>query len=338
MGGTDAPAASRSGAERPRSRTEVPPSVARPLEAFCGGLGTAAERDPTVGLWAAGPTSPPELLRSIPLRPGRFEDQSGRATEAVLKAAGPAAKDGPLFVTVPLGIATGGAYVPLVEGVVRPRANVKLVGVPTSASLVPGGPPANASEEGDLARLRGLPGVVVAAPADGPSVRTVTLALAAHDGPAYLRLPSPDAPVVTDGAFEIGRAEERRAGRDLTLVGYGSTLARLLEVADELARVGISARVLDVASLKPFDEAAILRAARDTGAILVAEEASVLTGIGPLVAATTAENLPVPVRRVGIPDVFVEGDPTDRLDRYGLSLDRLRDEAWELLRLRGKLQ
>ena len=97
--------------------------------------------------------------------------------------------------------------------------------------------------------------------------------------------------------------------------------------------------MLDFASVKPFDEPALLRAARDTGAILVLEEHSVLTGVGALVAATTSENYPVPVRRLGIPDLFPESvDPGAPLDRYGLSAERVRDEAWELLRARGKVQ
>ena len=101
----------------------------------------------------------------------------------------------------------------------------------------------------------------------------------------------------------------------------------------------MEARVLDFASIKPFDAKSLLRAARETGAILTMEEHTTLTGLGALVASTTSENYPVPVRRVGVPDVFGEsGDGWLLLDQYGLSKERVMDEAWELLQLRGKVQ
>ncbi|MGI0067802.1 MAG: transketolase C-terminal domain-containing protein, partial [Thermoplasmata archaeon] len=102
--------------------------------------------------------------------------------------------------------------------------------------------------------------------------------------------------------------------------------------------VGITCRVLDLASVKPADTPALLRAARDTGAILVLEEHSVETGVGALVAATVSESYPVPVRRIGVPDLFGEsGEAWAVFDRFGLSKERILDEAWELLRQRGKV-
>jgi transketolase len=191
----------------------------------------------------------------------------------------------------------------------------------------------------DIGLMRGLPGMTVIVPADAPTTRAATFAVHDRPGPAYVRLTRENLPTVTDGSFAIGTAAELRPGTDLTIVAVGALVARGLEVAEELAAVGVSTRVLDFASVKPFDEPALLRAARDTGAILVLEEHSVLTGVGALVASTTGENYPVPVRRVGVPDVFGEsGDPWALLDRYGMSLERIRDEAWELLRLRGKAQ
>jgi transketolase len=181
--------------------------------------------------------------------------------------------------------------------------------------------------------------MTVIVPADAPTTRAATFAVAERDGPAYVRLTRENLPTVTDGSFQIGKAAELRSGSDLTIVAVGALVARALEVAEELAKVGVSTRVLDFASVKPFDEPALLRAARETGALLVLEEHSVLTGVGALVASTTSENYPVPVRRVGVPDVFGEsGEPWALLDRYGMSKERIRNEAWELLRLRGKVQ
>ncbi|EQD72894.1 Transketolase central region, partial [mine drainage metagenome] len=124
--------------------------------------------------------------------------------------------------------------------------------------------------------------MTVVVPADAPTTRTATRVLHDTRGPAYLRLPRENLPVVTDGEFRLGRAPELAAGSDLTIGAVGVMVARALEVARRLGEGGISVRVLDLASVKPFDEPAILRAARETGAILVLEEHSVLTGVGAL--------------------------------------------------------
>jgi transketolase len=191
----------------------------------------------------------------------------------------------------------------------------------------------------DIGLMRGLPGMTVLVPADAPSTRAATLAIVEFDGPCYVRLTRENLPTVTDGDLRIGRANEIRAGGDLTIIAVGAMVARALDVAEELHRIGIETRVIDLASVKPFDEKAILRAARDTGAILTMEEHTALTGIGALVASATSENYPVPVRRVGVPDLFGEsGEPWTLLDHYGLSKDRALEEAFDLLRLRGKVQ
>jgi transketolase len=233
-----------------------------------------------------------------------------------------------VFAGAPAAWLSEEGFPSLVRTLFLPRLPAKLV------AFAGAGPRPGAVRD-DLATMRSLPAVTVVAPADGPTTRAATVALAEREGPAYLRLPPATSATVGDGTFAVGRARELRAGSDLTIVSLGRMLGRSIEVADELARVGVSVRVLDVASVKPFDEAAVLRAARDTGAILVVEDAPVGGGVGTLVAAMTAENHPVPVRRVGLPDVWPGAD--DRPDDPGVSLDRVRDEAWELLRLRGRI-
>ncbi len=233
--------------------------------------------------------------------------------------------------------AAGQAYNFVRQSVCYNHANVKIVA--THGGLLVGADGGTHQMIEDIGLMRGLPGMTVIVPADAPTTRAATFAVAEREGPAYVRLTRENLPTVTDGSFTIGRAAELKAGSDLTIVGVGALLARGLEVAEELGRVGVSARVLDFASVKPFDEPALLRAARDTGAILVLEEHSVLTGVGALVASTTSENYPVPVRRVGVPDVFGEsGDPWSLLDQYAMSKERILEEAWELLKLRGKVQ
>jgi transketolase len=239
---------------------------------------------------------------------------------------------GPVFLRAPIPFLVEEAFLPLVRAMGVPRANVKLVGDPGPTGV------RAAPLRDALGAMRSVPGTAVVAPADGPSCGAAVAALAGHQGPAYLELPPPDAPEVVGPRFAVGRAEELRSGNDLAIAAYGRTLAGAVALADDLARVGVSSRVLDLASLKPIDEPALLRAARDTGAILVVEAAPLATGIGASVAAITAENYPVPVRRLGLPELLPADGTTPDEAAASLAPERLRDEAWELLRRRGKVQ
>jgi transketolase len=257
----------------------------------------------------------------------------------------------PTMVTIASGLALGGrkvfastfavfaagqAYNMVRQSVCYNRADVKIVA--THAGLLVGADGGTHQIVEDLGLMRGLPGMTVICPADAPTTAAAVRAVHARDGPAYLRLPREDLPTLTDGSFEIGRAAELRSGSDLTIAAVGALVARALEVAEEFHRVGVEVRVLDLASVKPFDEKAILRAARETGAILTMEEHTVLTGVGALVASTTSEEYPVPVRRIGVPDVFGEsGEPWALLDHFGMSKERCLEEGYELLRRRGKV-
>jgi transketolase len=271
----------------------------------------------------------------------RFPDRYSRvdpAGRSVIAQAAERATDGrPVVASGPTGVVVGRSYDLLRQAVCSSRANVKVVGTdggfPTESA---GGPPTLME---DIGLMRGLPGMTVIVPADGPTAGAALGSLAGFSGPAYLRLAEGSLPVVTDGAFQVGRAPMLREGGDLTIVAVGALVARALSVAEELGRVGVSVRVLDFASVKPFDEKALLRAARETGAILTMEEHSVLTGVGALVASATAEEYPVPVRRIGVPDLVGEaGDRAALFDRYGMSNERCFEEAWTLLRARGKVQ
>jgi transketolase len=216
------------------------------------------------------------------------------------------------------------------------RANVKILA--THGGLLVGGDGAPYQMLEDIALMRSLPGMTVVVPGDAPSTRAATLAVASFEGPAYTRLTSENLPIVTDGSFTLGRATRLREGSDLTIVAVGAMLARALDVAEELHESGVEARVLDFASIKPADEKALIQAARETGAILTMEEHNVLTGLGTLVASAISTTDPVPVRQLGVPDLFGEsGDPWKLLDHYGLSQKHALDEAWQLLKLRGKV-
>jgi transketolase len=257
----------------------------------------------------------------------------------------------PTMMTISAGLALGGrtvyastfavfaagqAYNTVRQSVCYNRANVKIVA--THGGLLVGGDGGTHQMLEDIALMRSLPGMTVIVPADAPTTRAATLEVASFEGPAYVRLTRENLPVVTDGSFALGRAGQLREGSDLTIVAIGAMLARALDVAEELHQAGVEARVLDFASIKPADEKALIKAARETGAILTMEEHNVLTGLGALVASATSTTYPVPVRQVGVPDLFGEsGDPWKLLDHYGLSEKHALDEAWALLQLRGKV-
>ncbi len=268
--------------------------------------------------------------------PERFFNVGVMEPTMMTMAAGLALSGRTVFASTFAIFAAGQAYNMVRQSVCYNRANVKIVA--THGGLLVGGDGGTHQMLEDIALMRGLPGMTVVVPADAPTTRSATFAVTDFDGPAYLRLTRENLPTVTDGRFVLGQAGELRAGSDLTLVAVGALVARALEVAEELHHVGVEARVLDFASVKPFDEKALLKAARETGAILTLEEHSVLTGLGALVASATGENYPVPVRRLGVPDLFGEsGEPWGLLDRFGLSKARALEEAWELLRVRGKV-
>lgn len=305
-------------------------------EAYGQTLLELGESDPKLVVLSADPlgvTGVPSFRERFPARFIRV----ARVELTMIAVAAGHARDGQsVFVNTSARFAAGEAYHTVRDILCRHRANVKIVAEEGGATA--GSERAAPPFLEDIGIMRALPSMTVVVPADAPSTREVTRALHAHPGPAYVRLSRDALPTITDGSFQLGRAAELRAGGDLTIVAVGALVVRALDVAADLAKVGISTRVLDFASVKPFDEPALLRAARDTGAILVLEEHTVLTGVGALVASTTSENYPVPVRRVGVPDLFLESsDSGERLDRYGLGIERIRDEAWELLRLRGKV-
>ena len=185
------------------------------------------------------------------------------------------------------------------------KANVKIVSVGGGYSYGSLGMTHHATE--DLAVMRALPEMVVLAPGDPLEVREATRAMAAHDGPCYMRLGRAGEPVLHDSAvkFELGKAIQVRDGDAITMISAGALLQNAMLVADQLAVRGVQARVLSMHTIKPLDEEAILAAARETRAIVTLEEHSIIGGLGGAVAECLAESgLSVPFRRIGLPSAF----------------------------------
>ena len=213
----------------------------------------------------------------------------------------------------------GNAYDQIRMSVAFPRLDVKLVGSHSGISIGEDGPSQMGIE--DIALATSFPHFTVLVPADAPSTRAATRAMFAHEGPVYLRTGRPKVSIIYEGdvPFEIGRANQIREGGDLTIIACGLMVAAALEAAHTLSADGIEARVLDMHTIKPLDEEAVLRAARETGAIVTAEEHLLQGGLGAAVARSVAEQHPVPVRMVGLEDTFAEsGEPRALLQKYGL--------------------
>jgi transketolase len=204
--------------------------------------------------------------------------------------------------------------------VAQAKLNVKIV--VTHAGITVGEDGASHQALEDLALICSLPGFTVIVPADAIETAQVIRSVAAHDGPCYVRLCRPKLPVIysSNYRFEIGRAVEMRSGKDATIIAIGVMVAPALEAADQLASEGIICWVLNMPTLKPIDEGIIVKAARETGAIVTAEEHQEHGGLGSIVARITAKYHPVPMEFVAIKDKFGgSGKPTELLAKYGLT-------------------
>jgi transketolase len=203
--------------------------------------------------------------------------------------------------------------------VAYPNLNVKVVGTHSGISIGEDGPSQMSVEETSLACS--LPGFLVLAPADEVATRALLRLGTAHLGPMFMRTGRVKAPVVYQPGqkFELGKAVEVIPGSDVTVIANGLLVAEAIRAAEALDAEGISVRVLDMHTVKPLDAEAIAKAARETGAIVVAEEHLVDCGLGVRVAQAAAESTPAPMEFVGVRDTYAEsGQPDELLDKYGL--------------------
>jgi transketolase len=212
------------------------------------------------------------------------------------------------------------AYDQLRMSVAYPNLDVKIVGTHVGISIGEDG----ASQMGieDVSLACSLPNFTVVVPADEVSTRKAVRALAAMKTPAYLRAGRPKVPIIygETADFRLGKANMLRDGKDMTIIANGLMVAPALDAAEQLAAAGIQARVLDMHTVKPLDDAAVLAAARDTGRIVCVEEHLLHGGLGSAVAMSAACQKPVPMRFIGLNDTFAEsGSPEALLTKYGLT-------------------
>lgn len=258
----------------------------------------------------------------------------GTAEQNELSVAAGLALEGFLpFATTFAMFATTRAADQLRNSIAYPKLNVK-VGA-THGGITTGGDGASHQACEDIAMTRTLPNMTVLVPGDYEEARRATLAAARHVGPVYLRFGRDTYPVVPElhGDFVIGRAKLLRDGTDVTLVTTGIMAHEALRAAEQLAAVGVSARVLHYPTIKPFDTVPLLAAARETRGIVTAEEHSIVGGFGEAVASCILEaRLGTPLHRIGVRDVFGEsGQAGELLDKFGLRATNIVQAAQTLL-------
>lgn len=228
---------------------------------------------------------------------------------------------------------TGRALEQIKADISYSNANVKLVGISSGMAYGELGPTHHSIE--DFAWMRVLPNLPVIAPCDRIETAAAVEWAANYAGPCFLRLSRVGVPdLLPEGhQYVLGKANTLRDGADVTLIANGTLTHRMMKAADILAGLGISARVLNMATVRPIDEEAIIAAAKETGAIVTAEEHSVFGGLGSAVAEVVVDHAPVPMKRLGVPGIFAPtGSAEFLLDEFGMSPAAIAEAAQGLIR------
>ncbi|MDH3365607.1 MAG: transketolase family protein [Thermoplasmata archaeon] len=265
--------------------------------------------------------------------PERFFNCGIAEQNMIDTAAGLAASGKTVFVSTFAVFGTGRCYDQIRQSVAYPKLNIKIVA--SHAGITVGGDGASHQIIEDIALMRVLPNMGVIVPVDSNETYKVVKAVAKSKDPVYVRIGRADVPTVTDKdtPFDMSKATTMRDGDDVTLIGCGIMVSKCLEAAEELAKHGIDARVINLHTIKPLDEKTIVKAARETGGVVTAEEHSVMMGMGSAVAMCLVENFHVPMKRVGIPDVFGEsGACNELMERYGLTMENIVEAAHDVLK------
>jgi transketolase len=252
--------------------------------------------------------------------PDRFFNVGIAEQNLMGTAAGLAAAGKIPFVSTFAMFAAGRAYEQVRNSICYPKLNVKIAA--THAGLTVGEDGASHQAIEDISLMRTIPNMTVIVPADATEARKAVAFAAQYKGPVYLRLGRSSVPDIFGDSYEFehGKAVELTDGKDLTIIATGIMVAPARKAAEELIEMGISARVLNIHTIKPIDKDAIIKAAKDTGAIVTCEEHSIIGGLGSAVAEVIVESTPVPLERVGVLDTFGEsGKPDALLTKYHLT-------------------
>lgn len=257
--------------------------------------------------------------------PERFFDCGIAEADMMGVAAGMAATGKIPFASTFAMFAAGRAYEIVRNSIGYPHLNVKIGATHAGISVGEDGATHQCNE--DIALMRTIPGMTIINPADDVEARAAVEAAILHDGPVYLRFGRLAAPIFNDKEtykFELGKGIELVSGTDITIIATGLMVSEALNAAQELKKDGISARVINIHTIKPIDKDIIINAAKETGKIVTVEEHSVIGGLGSAVCDVLSENYPAPVKKIGVNDEFGHSGPAvDLLKEFGLSSENI---------------
>ena len=266
--------------------------------------------------------------------PDRFFDTGIAEANMVSVAAGIASTGKTVFASSFAMFAAGRAFEQIRNSVGYPHLNVKIGA--THAGITVGEDGATHQCLEDLALMRSIPGMVVINPADSVEARAAVEFAINYKGPVYLRfcrLASEDIFDAGTFKFELGKAQEIREGNDVTIISTGLMATASLEAAEMLKAEGIDARVINMASIKPIDEDIIVKAAKETGAIVTVEDHSIIGGLGTAVADVIAEKAPATLRKIGVKDMFGRsGKPDELLKVYRMTAEDIKNAAKDAIK------
>lgn len=244
-------------------------------------------------------------------------------------AAGLAATGKVAFASSFAMFASGRAFEQIRNSIGYPRLNVKIGASHAGISVGEDGATHQCNE--DIALMRAIPGMVIINPSDDVEARAAVRAAYEHEGPVYLRLGRLAVPVINDHAdykFELGKGVVLREGKDVTIFATGLEVAEALEAADLLAADGISAKIVNIHTIKPIDEELVVACALETGKVVTVEEHSVIGGLGSAVCDVLSEKAPTKVLKIGVNDVFGESGPAlELIKKYGLDAKSIYEKV-----------
>lgn len=290
---------------------------------FGVGLAELGRTNPNVVVLCADLTPSLKMGEFIKENPERFF-QIGIAEANMMGIAAGMTIGGKIpFTGTFANFATGRVYDQIRQSIAYSNKNVKICA--SHAGLTLGEDGATHQILEDIGLMKMLPGMTVINTCDFNQTKEATIAIAEHEGPVYLRFGRPAVPVfMPTGEFKIGKAIQLQEGNDVTIVATGHLVWEALEAAKELDKAGISADVINIHTIKPLDDEAILKSVAKTGCIVTAEEHNILGGLGESVARVLATNNPTPQEFIGTNDTFGEsGTPTQLMIKYGLSSEAI---------------
>lgn len=264
--------------------------------------------------------------------PERFFNMGIAEQNLMGVAAGMAASGKIPFASTFAMFAAGRAFEIIRNSICYTKMNVKICATHAGLTVGPDGASHQAIE--DIALMRSIPNMTVVNPADGVSAEALLKAVAEYNGPVYVRLGRASVPMCygQDDTFEIGKAKELKVGSDVTIIATGIMVDSSLKAAGILEAEGISVCVVDMHTIKPIDAEMIIKVAKETKAIVTAEEHSIIGGLGSAVAEVLAVNAPTPMEMVGVKDVFGEsGSPDELLEAYNMTAEDIVEAAKKVI-------